>query len=70
MKEVKGKLIALGGGDDDGLIKLIHSKICSLCVVLLCIAPSQLSFPQPLSIYISIYWYGLHETLVRPQFEI
>ncbi|GAB3202895.1 cyanophycinase [Pontibacter aydingkolensis] len=30
MEEVKGKLIALGGGDDDGLIKLIHSKICSL----------------------------------------
>lgn len=30
MKEVKGKLIALGGGDDEGLIKLIHSKICSL----------------------------------------
>lgn len=29
MEEVKGKLIALGGGDDDGLIKLIHSKICS-----------------------------------------
>ncbi|MEJ8803769.1 cyanophycinase [Pontibacter sp. H249] len=30
MEEVKGKLIALGGGDDDGFIKLIHSKICSL----------------------------------------
>ena len=30
MEEVKGKLIALGGGDDEGLIKLIHSKICSL----------------------------------------
>ncbi|MBC5993934.1 cyanophycinase [Pontibacter cellulosilyticus] len=30
MEEVKGKLIALGGGYDDGLIKLIHSKICSL----------------------------------------
>lgn len=28
MEEVKGKLIALGGGDDDGLIKLIHSNIC------------------------------------------
>ncbi|WP_299817927.1 cyanophycinase [uncultured Pontibacter sp.] len=30
MNKVKGKLIALGGGDDDGLIKLIHSKICNL----------------------------------------
>lgn len=30
MEEVKGKLIALGGGDDEGLIQLIHSKICSL----------------------------------------
>lgn len=30
MKEVKGKLIALGGGDDDGLIKLIKSEICEL----------------------------------------
>lgn len=30
MSSVKGKLIALGGGDDDGLIKLIRSEICSL----------------------------------------
>lgn len=30
MKEVKGKLIALGGGDDDGLIKLIRSHICDI----------------------------------------
>ncbi|MFD2514147.1 cyanophycinase [Pontibacter locisalis] len=30
MKEVKGKLIALGGGDDDGLIKLIRSEICNI----------------------------------------
>ncbi|WP_242921965.1 cyanophycinase [Pontibacter liquoris] len=30
MKKVKGKLIALGGGDDDGLIKLIRSEICHL----------------------------------------
>ncbi|MHA6249492.1 cyanophycinase [Pontibacter sp. CAU 1760] len=28
MEQVKGKLIALGGGDDDGLIKLIRSNIC------------------------------------------
>ncbi|MBF9252959.1 cyanophycinase [Pontibacter sp. 172403-2] len=28
MKQVKGKLIALGGGDDDGLIKLIGSEMC------------------------------------------
>lgn len=28
MEQVKGKLIALGGGDDDGLIKLIRSEIC------------------------------------------
>ncbi len=27
---MKGRLIALGGGDDDGLIKLIKSEICSL----------------------------------------
>lgn len=30
MEQVKGKLIALGGGDDEGLIKLIRSKICEL----------------------------------------
>lgn len=30
MSQVKGKLIALGGGDDDGLIKLIRSEICDL----------------------------------------
>ncbi|ARS36906.1 cyanophycinase [Pontibacter actiniarum] len=30
MEPVKGKLIALGGGDDDGLIKLIRSEICAL----------------------------------------
>ncbi|MCC9167319.1 cyanophycinase [Pontibacter harenae] len=30
MSTIKGKLIALGGGDDDGLIKLIKSQICSL----------------------------------------
>jgi cyanophycinase len=30
MIEVKGKLIALGGGDDDGLIKLIRSEICEI----------------------------------------
>ncbi|RAU84372.1 cyanophycinase [Pontibacter arcticus] len=30
MREIKGKLIALGGGDDDGLLKLIHSELCSL----------------------------------------
>jgi len=29
MEQVKGKLIALGGGDDDGLLKLIHGEICS-----------------------------------------
>lgn len=28
MEQVRGKLIALGGGDDDGLIKLIRSEIC------------------------------------------
>lgn len=28
MRQVKGKLIALGGGDDDGLIKLIRSEMC------------------------------------------
>ncbi|MFT2011170.1 cyanophycinase [Pontibacter sp. 13R65] len=26
---IKGRLIALGGGDDDGLLKLIRSQICS-----------------------------------------
>lgn len=30
MIPVKGKLIALGGGDDDGLIKLIRSEICAV----------------------------------------
>lgn len=30
MGQVKGKLIALGGGDDDGLIKLIRAEICNL----------------------------------------
>lgn len=30
MTKAKGKLIALGGGDDDGLIKLIGAKICDL----------------------------------------
>lgn len=30
MEPVKGKLIALGGGDDDGLIKLIRSEICAV----------------------------------------
>lgn len=30
MEQVKGKLIALGGGDDEGLIKLIRSNICEL----------------------------------------
>ena len=30
MQQVKGKLIALGGGDDEGLIKLIRSEICDL----------------------------------------
>ncbi|MBC5775770.1 cyanophycinase [Pontibacter sp. KCTC 32443] len=30
METVKGKLIALGGGDDEGLIKLIRSEICDL----------------------------------------
>ncbi|WP_347157512.1 cyanophycinase [Pontibacter chitinilyticus] len=29
MSKVKGKLIALGGGDDDGLIKLIRSEVCN-----------------------------------------
>ncbi|MDX5347062.1 MAG: cyanophycinase [Hymenobacteraceae bacterium] len=27
---IKGKLIALGGGDDEGLLKLIHSHLCDL----------------------------------------
>lgn len=30
MEHVKGKLIALGGGDDEGLIRLIRSEICNL----------------------------------------
>ncbi|TPE45434.1 cyanophycinase [Pontibacter mangrovi] len=30
MTPVKGKLIALGGGDDESLIKLIKSEVCSL----------------------------------------
>ncbi|RDV12562.1 cyanophycinase [Pontibacter diazotrophicus] len=30
MELVKGKLIALGGGDDEGLINLIRSNICEL----------------------------------------
>lgn len=30
MGPVKGTLIALGGGDDEGLIKLIKSEVCSL----------------------------------------
>lgn len=30
MEAVKGKLIALGGGDDEGLIQLIRSNICEL----------------------------------------
>lgn len=30
MSQVKGKLIALGGGDDDGLLKLIRSQICNI----------------------------------------
>lgn len=30
IKQVKGRLIALGGGDDEGLIKLIRSNICDL----------------------------------------
>jgi cyanophycinase len=30
MEQVKGKLIALGGGDDDGLIKLIRAEICPI----------------------------------------
>jgi cyanophycinase len=30
MEQVKGKLIALGGGDDEGLINLIRSNICEL----------------------------------------
>lgn len=30
MSKIKGKLIALGGGDDDVLIKLIRSAICSI----------------------------------------
>ncbi|WP_276498563.1 cyanophycinase [Pontibacter litorisediminis] len=30
MEPVKGTLIALGGGDDDGLIKLIRSEICAI----------------------------------------
>ncbi len=30
MSKIKGKLIALGGGDDDGLIKLIRSEICNI----------------------------------------
>ena len=30
METVKGTLIALGGGDDDGLIKLVKSEVCSL----------------------------------------
>ncbi len=27
---VKGRLIALGGGDDDGLLRLIHAELCDL----------------------------------------
>ncbi|MER2998991.1 cyanophycinase [Pontibacter populi] len=30
MEQVKGKLIALGGGDDEGMIRLIRSEICNL----------------------------------------
>lgn len=30
MEQVKGKLIALGGGDDEGLIRLIRSEICDI----------------------------------------
>ncbi|WP_192822720.1 cyanophycinase [Rufibacter sp. LB8] len=30
MENAKGTLIALGGGDDDGLIQLIRSEICSI----------------------------------------
>ncbi|MCX2740702.1 cyanophycinase [Pontibacter anaerobius] len=30
MESVKGTLIALGGGDDEGLLKLIHSEICAI----------------------------------------
>lgn len=28
MKQIKGTLIALGGGDDDGLLELIKSEVC------------------------------------------
>ena len=44
MKQVKGKLIALGGGDDEGLIKLIRSKICELTAHIEVIATAT---PQP-----------------------
>ncbi|WP_299760153.1 cyanophycinase [uncultured Pontibacter sp.] len=30
MEQVKGTLIALGGGDDEGLIRLIRSEICAI----------------------------------------
>ncbi|CAM3381732.1 cyanophycinase [Pontibacter korlensis] len=45
MESVKGKLIALGGGDDDGLIKLIKSEVCSLASRIEVIATAT---PEPL----------------------
>ncbi|WP_161889418.1 cyanophycinase [Pontibacter russatus] len=45
MEQVKGKLIALGGGDDEGLIKLIRSKICERTAHIEVIATAT---PQPL----------------------
>ncbi|GAB3541619.1 cyanophycinase [Pontibacter brevis] len=44
MEQVRGKLIALGGGDDDGLIKLIRSDICELTSHIEVIATAT---PQP-----------------------
>ena len=44
MEQVKGKLIALGGGDDEGLIKLIRSKICERTAQIEVIATAT---PQP-----------------------
>ncbi len=45
MEQVKGKLIALGGGDDEGLIRLIRSNICELTSRIEVIATAT---PQPL----------------------
>jgi len=50
MKRVKGKLIALGGGDDEGMIRLIHSEICSIHSQIEVIATAS---PQPTDAVVS-----------------